>query len=196
MDAIESWVRFAPLWSGETVAGQAEKWLDGEHGQAFLVLKASQVNPLRDLLIQTRTLDALGEAIQKLGGSAADHGKSPWNRKDKPPGLRTALTQALNAAIEISAADGSEESQAFAELVKQAGSERALEIRKERELRIRKQFLLFVIEGYQARKSKKGEQKHGQREPGVAEPAEPLRDSRGTDRGRSGPRGKRLHGRG
>jgi hypothetical protein len=150
-DGLEAWALHVPLWDSETLATQARDWLKGE-GKALLELKASQINSLRDAIAQARTNADLQTAIKTLGGSAAEHHKSPWNRKGEEPGLRTRLRTGVEAALAATRKHVSEERTAFEALRKLVPDEtRSKLIDEERDLKIRKQFLLFVIERYQAK---------------------------------------------
>ena len=195
MDGMEAWARSAPLWSSETIAAEVGRWLEGD-GMALLEMKASQVNPLVELVLQARTTDGLREAIGNLGGAAANHGKSPWSRKGEPAGLRVRLSNAMDAAAVASSKDGSEENGIFEELLKQVDENLRAEVRSARELRIRRQFLLHIVESYKVRKSMKREETHEQHEPGVAGPKEPVPDRRAPGPGGIDPRGQRKRGRG
>jgi len=149
IDALESWALHVPLWDSDTLATQSREWLKGQ-GKALLDLKPSQVNLLRDATVQARTNSDLETAVKNLGGSAAKHGKSPWNNGEEP-GLRSRLWNAVEAALAATHIHQSDENTAFKALRGLAPEEARARISEQHDLMIRKQFLLFAIERYQAK---------------------------------------------
>jgi hypothetical protein len=146
-EAVGAWALHAPLWSSETNAAHAGRWLAKAEGKALLELKPAQINTLRDAVSQARDNAALKAAIATLGGSAAEHEKSVWNRKGETPGLRSRLWAASEAALDATAGDGSEQNSAFKALLKRLTDPAEHgKIEEARNLKIRKQFLFFVIE--------------------------------------------------
>ena len=100
--------------------------------------------------MQARTNADLKTAVNSLGGSAAEHRKSPWN-KGEEPGLRSRLWDAVEAALQATQIRHSDENTAFKALYDLAPEEARPRISEHHDLMIRKQFLLFVIERYQAK---------------------------------------------